>query len=146
MVLHLFPMISFSSMIRRHKMTSLITSLTRRFIWNAKSFCPTSQTLLYLVHLALGDGLLFVRNSRGVPTCSYRSSTSTCMPLIPLYLGLLQYFEVHILQLHQISFPRYYVSLGRIIQITLIIIVSLPSLKMNWPHSSMRRPCCGEVP
>ena len=29
-------------------------------------------------------------------TCSYRSFTPTCMPSIPLYLGLLRYSEVHV--------------------------------------------------
>ena len=43
------------------------------------------------------------------------------------------------------SFSRYYMSLWWIIQITLVILVSLPSLVTSWPHSSMRRPCCGEV-
>ena len=51
--------------------------------------------LLYLVHLAFGDGLLFVKNLHGVPTCSYRSFTPTCMSSIPLYLGLLWYSKVH---------------------------------------------------
>ena len=61
-----------------------------------RSFCLTFETLLYPMRLALGDGLLYVRNPRGVPTCSYRSFAPTCMPLIPLYLGLLRYSEVHI--------------------------------------------------
>ena len=43
-----------------------------------------------------GDRLLYVRNPRGVLTCSYKSFTSTCMPSIPLYLGLLRYFEEHV--------------------------------------------------
>ena len=35
-------------------------------------------------------------SSQGVPTCSYKSFTPACTPSIPLYLGLLQYYEVHI--------------------------------------------------
>ena len=69
--------------------------LTGQFIQNARSFYLIFQTLLYLVHLAFGDGLLFVKNLHGVPTCSYRSFTPTCMSSIPLYLGLLWYSKVH---------------------------------------------------
>ena len=58
----LFPLILFSFMIRRHEMTSLRTSLTGKFIQNAKSFCPISQTLLYSTRLALRDEFLYVRN------------------------------------------------------------------------------------
>ena len=93
----LFPLILFSFMIRRHEMTSLRTSLTGKFIQNAKSFCPISQTLLYSTRLALRDEFLYVRNPWAVPTCSYKSFTPTCMPLIPLYLGLLWYSMVHVL-------------------------------------------------
>ena len=89
-------LILFYSMMKRHEMTSLRTFLTKQFIRNARSFYLTSQTLLYSMRLALGDGLLYVRNSRGVPTCSYRSFTLTCMPLILLYLGLLRYSKVHV--------------------------------------------------
>ena len=53
------------------------------------------DTLLFDV-LALEDELLYVRNPRGVLMCSYRSFTPTCMTLIPLYLGLLRYFVVHV--------------------------------------------------
>ena len=69
--------------------------LTGQFIQNARSFYLIFQTLLYLVHLAFGDGLLFVKNLHGVPMCSYRSFTPTCMSSIPLYLGLLWYSKVH---------------------------------------------------
>ena len=96
LLLLLFLLSLFDSMIRWHEMTSLRTFLIGRFIQKAKSFCLISQTLLYLVRLALEDGLLYVRNPRGVPTCSYRSSTSTSTPSIPLYLGLLQYSVVHV--------------------------------------------------
>ena len=96
LLLFLFPLILFSFMMKRHVVTSLRTSLTRRFIRNARSFCLISRTLLYPVLLALGDELLFVRNPRGVPACSFRSFTPTCTPLIPSYQGLLQYFEVHV--------------------------------------------------
>ena len=75
----------------KHVMTSLKTFLTERFIWNARSFYLTFQTLLYPMHLALKDGLLYVRNPQGVLTCSYRSFTPTCMPSISLYLGLVWY-------------------------------------------------------
>ena len=70
-------------------MTSLKTFLIGRFIRNARLFCLTFQTLLYPMHLALGDGLLYMRNPHGVPMCSYRSFTPTCTPSIPLYLGVL---------------------------------------------------------
>ena len=142
----LFPLILFSSTIRRHIMTSLRTFWTGRFIQNAKSFFQISQTLLYPVLLALGDGLLFMRNPQGVPTCSYKSFTPICMPSIPLYLSFLQYYVVHVSQSHRTSFFRCYRFLGWIIQITLVIVVSLPSLEMSQPHSSVRRPCCREVP
>ena len=92
-----FPLILFGFMMKRHIMTSLRNFLIERFIWNARSFCLISQTLLYPVLLALKDGLLFVRNPQGVPMCSYRSFTPICMPSIPLYLRLLWYFMVHVL-------------------------------------------------
>ena len=91
-----FPLIQFGSVMRRHEMTSLRTFLTGWFIWNARSFCLTSQTFLYLVHLALGDGFLYVRNPLGVLMCSYRSFTPTCTLSIPLYLSLLWYSMVHV--------------------------------------------------
>ena len=71
--------------------------MTEWFIPNARSFYLTFQTLLYLVRSALGDGFLYVRNPRDVPTCSYRSFTPTCTQSIPLYLGLLWNSELHIL-------------------------------------------------
>ena len=76
--LHLFLLIPFGFVVRRHEMTSLRTFLIRRFIRNPRSFYLIFQTLLYPVRLALGDGFLYVRNSRGVPTCSYRSFTPIC--------------------------------------------------------------------
>ena len=91
-----FPLILFGSMMKRYIMTSLRTFLTGQFIQNARSFCLISQTLLHPILLALKDGLLFVRNPQGVPTCSYRSFTPICTPSIPLYLGLLRYFMVHV--------------------------------------------------
>ena len=96
----LFPQILFNFMMRRHVMTwhvmtSLRTFLTKRFIRNTNSFCLISQTL-YLVLLALGDGLFYVRNPRGVPTCSYRSFTLICTPWIPLCLDLPRYSVIHI--------------------------------------------------
>ena len=57
------------------------------------------------------------------------------MPSIPLYLSLLRYSMVHVTQSPRNSFLRYYISLGWIIQITLVIVVSLPSPKTS----------CGEV-
>ena len=96
-LLLLFLLIQFGSVMRRHEMTSLRTFLTGWFIWNARSFCLTSQTFLYLVHLALGDGFLYVRNPLGVLMCSYRSFTPTCTLSIPLYLSLLWYSMVHVL-------------------------------------------------
>ena len=81
---------------RRPKMTSLRTSLTGRFIRNAKSLWLTFQTLLYPVGFAFRVGLLYVRYPKGVLMCSFKSFTPTCTPYVPPYLGLLQYFEVHI--------------------------------------------------
>ena len=127
-------------------MTSLRTSLTKRFIRNARSFCLTFQILLYPMRLALGVGLLHVRYLRGVLMCSFRSFTPTCTPLVPLYLGLLRYSEVHVSQSPQSSFMRYYMFIGLIVQITLVTIVSVLFLETRWPHSSIRRPCCEEVP
>ena len=95
-VVLLLSMILFSSMMRRHEMSSLRTSLTGWFIWNVGSFCLTSQKLLYSVRLPFKDGLLYVRNPRGVMTCSYRSFTPTCMSSILLYLGLIRYSKVHV--------------------------------------------------
>ena len=63
LLLHL--VILFGFVMRRHEMTSLRTFLTGLFIWNIRSFCLTFQTLLYPMHLAFRDGLLYVRNSRG---------------------------------------------------------------------------------
>ena len=94
--LHLFLLIPFGSMMRRHKMTSLRTFLIGQFIRNARLFCLIFQTLLYPVCLALRDWFLYVRNSRGVPMCSYKSFTPIYTPSIPLSLSLLRYSEVHI--------------------------------------------------
>ena len=82
-------------MMRWHTMTFLRTFLIGQFIQNARSFYLIFQTLLYLVRLALGDGLLFLKNLHGVSMCTYRSFTPTCTSSIPLYLGLLWYSEVH---------------------------------------------------
>ena len=62
-------------MIRRPKQTSMRTSLTRRFIWNTRSFCLIFQTLIYPVHLALEIRLLYVRYPKVVPVCSFKNST-----------------------------------------------------------------------
>ena len=89
--------IPLGSVMRSPKKISMRTSLTGQFIRNAKSFCLIFQTLLFLLRLALKVGLLYVRYLRGVPVCSYRSSTPVCTPLIPLCLSLQQYFEAHVL-------------------------------------------------
>ena len=91
-----FPLILFGFVMKRHIMTSLRTFLIGWFIQNARSFCLISQTLLYPVLLALKDGLLLMRNPQGVPMCSYKSFTPICTSSIPLYLGLLRYFMVHV--------------------------------------------------
>ena len=65
-----FPLTLSSSVMTRHVLSSRRTFLTRWFIRNARSFCLTFQTLFYLVLLALGDELLFVRNPQGVLMCS----------------------------------------------------------------------------
>ena len=98
-LLHLLflSLILLSSMMQNPKRISLRISMTGWFIQNARSFCLTFQKLLFQVHLALEFWNLYVRNPWGVPVCLSRSSTPTCMPALPLCLGLLQYFEVHVL-------------------------------------------------
>ena len=74
---------------RRPRRTSLRTFRTVVFIWNARSFCRISPTLLYPKSFRLEDGGPSMGNPRGVRSCSFRSFTPTCMPLIPLCLSLL---------------------------------------------------------
>ena len=61
LLLLLFLLTLFGSVMRRHELTSRRTFLTGQFIQNPKSFYLTFQTLLYPVLLALRDGFLFVR-------------------------------------------------------------------------------------
>ena len=84
-------LIEWGFMMRTPKRISLRTFVIGRFIRNARSFYLISQTLLFPICIALGVGNLSMRNPWGVPVCSYRSSTPTCMPSIPLSLHLLQY-------------------------------------------------------
>ena len=78
--------------------------------------------------------------------CSYSSSTPTCTPSIPLYLGMVFRGTLIIVTLKLMSEVLRVTRVDWIVRITLIIVISLPSLEMNWPYSSVRRPRCGEVP
>ena len=106
---------------RRPEMTSMGTSLTRQFIRNPKSFCLISQTLFYPVRLVLEVGLLYVRYPRGVSVCSFRSSTPTCTPSLPLCLDFTMVFQdtrivvtpeficevLHVLGVDRHDYPRH---------------------------------------
>ena len=78
--------------------------------------------------------------------CSYNSSTPTCTPSIPLYLGMVFRGTLIIVTSKLMSEVIRVTRVDWIVRITLIIVISLPSLEMNWPYSSVRRPRCGEVP
>ena len=101
----------FGSIMRRPRRTSLRTSRIMAFIRNAWSFCRISPTLRYPMSFELGDGNLSVRNPCAVPSCLFRSFIPTYMASIPLCLSLFLHSEVHISQLLQILYPRYYTSL-----------------------------------
>ena len=109
-LLLIFPLFTFGSMMKRPIGTSLRTFLNVAFIWSAMWFCRTFSTLLYPMSFTLGDGNLFVRYLWGVPSCSYRSFTPICMVLIPLYLNLLRYSEVHVSLSLRILYSRYCTS------------------------------------
>ena len=52
---------------------------------------PLPSVLSYRGWASLGE------IPKGVPVCSFRSSSVTCMPSLPLCLGLLWYSKVHVL-------------------------------------------------
>ena len=96
LLLLIFPLFTFGSVMKRPITTSLRTFLNVAFIRSTMWFCRISLTLLYPMSFTLGDGNLFVRYPWGVPSCSYKSFTPICMVSIPLYLSLLQFSEVHL--------------------------------------------------
>ena len=96
LLLLIFPLFMFGSMMRRPIRVSLRTFLIVAFIQKTMWFCRILLTLLYPMSFTLGDGNLFMRYPWGVPSCSYKSFTPICMVSIPLYLSLLQYSEVHV--------------------------------------------------
>ena len=85
------------SMMRRPIKTSRITSPNVVFIRNTTWFYQTFPILLYPLSFTVEDGQIYVRYPWVVPLWSYKSSTLTRTVLIPLYLGLLCRFEVHVL-------------------------------------------------
>ena len=56
------PLFTFDSLMRRLKRTSWRTSSDAAFIRNAKLFCRITSTLLSLLSLGLGAGILSLRN------------------------------------------------------------------------------------
>ena len=97
------------------KRTSLRTFKPMVFFQNARSFCQILPTLLSLKSFRLGIELLYLRNPQYVSSCLFRSFSPTYMASIPLCLSLLPHSEVHVSQLLQILYLRYYVSLGQCI-------------------------------
>ena len=92
-----FPLLAFSSVMRRPERTSWRTFKNMVFIRSAMLFCQTFPTLLFLSSFGLGVGNLYLRVPWGVPLCLYRSFTPIYMVSIPLYLNLPRHFEVHVL-------------------------------------------------
>ena len=88
---------TFSSVMRRPIKTSRITSPNVVFIRNTTWFYQTFPILLYPLSFTVEDRQIYVRYPWVVPLWSYKSSTLTRTVLIPLYLGLLCRFEVHVL-------------------------------------------------
>ena len=83
--------------IQNPKRILMRTSITRRFIRNARLSCLISQTHLYPVCLALEVRNHSVRNLSNVQACLYKSSTPTYIRSIPLFLSLLRYSKEHVL-------------------------------------------------
>ena len=111
LLLILLPYMSGSMMIKPDR-TFLRTFLDKAFIWNAKSFCQTSLTLIYPLSFIVGVGSHCVTSWSLVHPCLYMSSTLTCMELIIQYLSLLLAFEVHALWSLWILYLRCSVSRG----------------------------------
>ena len=87
----------FGFVIRRPKRTSWRTSPNVVFIWRAAWFYQIFPILFYAPSFTVEDGNPYVRYPWVVPPWSFRSFTSTCTVLIPLYLSLLCAFKVHVL-------------------------------------------------
>ena len=96
LLLILFPLLTFCSMMRMPKRTSWRTFRNVAFIRSIMLFCQTSPKILSPPSLRLEAGNLYLRVSWGVPSCLYRSFTPIYTVLIPLYLGLPRHFEVHV--------------------------------------------------
>ena len=86
----------FGSLMRRLDRTSRRTSPIVAFIRNVAWFYWTFPILIYPLSFIVRDGNLYVRYLWVVPPWSYRSSTPICTVSIPLYLGLLRKFKVHV--------------------------------------------------
>ena len=84
------------SVMKRPRRTSLRTFRSVVFIWNARSSCQISLTLLYPKSFRLRDWSPSVGSPKGVRLCSFKSFTPTCTTSIPLCLSLLWHSEVHI--------------------------------------------------
>ena len=95
---HLFLLfhLTFSSMMRRPRRTSLRTSRNVMFIQNTRTFCQTFLTLRYPMSFRLEVGNLYVRNPCVILSCLYRSSTLTYKASIPLCLSSLRDSKVHV--------------------------------------------------
>ena len=93
----LFPLFMFGSVMGRPNRTSLKIFKNMAFIWNTMLFYQTFPTFLSLRSFGLRAKNLFMRDPWFVPSCLYRSFTPINIVSIPLYLGLPQHFEVHVL-------------------------------------------------
>ena len=96
LLLILFPLLTFCSMMRMPKRTSWRTFRNVAFIRSIMLFCQTSPKILSPPSLRLEARNLYLRVSWGVPSCLYRSFTPIYTVLIPLYLGLPRHFEVNV--------------------------------------------------
>ena len=128
----------FGSVMRKPIRTSRRTSLNVMFIQNTAWFYQTFPILLYPLSFTVKDGNLYVRYPWVVPLWSYRSSIPTSMVSIPLDLGLLRRFEVHVSQSLWILFPRYYMFYKRRILINSLVHVWGMCLRTNFYLFSMR--------
>ena len=96
LLLLIFPLLTFGSMMRRLIRTSRRTFLNVVFIRSTMWFYWTFSILLYSLSFTLRDGNLFVRYPWGVLLWSYKSFTLICTVSIPLYLSLLRISKVHV--------------------------------------------------
>ena len=95
-LLLILPLLTFGFMMGRPIRTSWRTSPNMVFIQNATWFYQTFPILLYPLSFTVKDMNLYVRYPWDVPPWLYRSSTPTCMVLIPLYLSLLCILKVQV--------------------------------------------------